>query len=294
MAGNSHRANCANAKNPGCVCSGCGGALHGWRGWATLAADTQDARNDRRLQLEAKVEKNKRTGALSLNGRNRQAFVDLARLDITDHLATTWPQDSGASPQQVDLSDPVTYSSDLGRLRALAETLMAETWPEISIEIDQSVGGEQSAREIKKQLADHTWCTLLVALVQGLEQINRAFRFLSEQGKRFLERALTDNLTGLSKRLAQVVAGIVVDKVWAALFKLLEAHFPLIGEDTLRVLRMLALFTCPSVEHHPEVYKHAARPLMEDGLNVISQETKEQLAALFAAWWQRHNPEANL
>ncbi|WP_436522534.1 hypothetical protein [Actinoplanes sp. HUAS TT8] len=258
-----------------------------------MATDTQEARNDRRNQLEAKVERNKRTGALSSNARNRQAFVDLARLDITDHLSTTSKPLVGLPPQQVDLSDPTTYASDLGKLRTLAETLMAETWPEISTGIDQSVDSEQAAREIKKQLADHTWCTLLVTLIRGLEQVNQAFKFVSDQGKRLVEEALTANLTGISKTLARVVVGIVVDKVWAALYRLLDAHFPLVGEDSLRVLRILTLFTCPSVEQHPEVYKHAAKPMMEDGLKLISEETKSQLAALFTAWWQRRSPEKN-
>src|SRR4051812_34001159 len=104
MAGNTHRANCANAKNPGCVCSGCGGALHGWQGWTILAAGAQEAREDRRHQLEAKVERSKRTGTLSFNARNRQAFVDLARLDVAEYLSTTINQPLvGPRPQQVDL-----------------------------------------------------------------------------------------------------------------------------------------------------------------------------------------------
>ena len=170
---------------------------------------------------------------------------------------------------------------------------MVETWPEVSAEIDQRLGSEQVAREIKRQLADHTWCTLLVTLVRGLERINQAFNLFSEQGKRFVEHALIDNLTGISKALAEMVIGIIVDKVWAALSRLLEAHFPLVGEDSLRVLRMLTLFTCPSVEHHPQVYKHAAKPLMDDGLKLISQGTKSQLTTLFTAWWQQRSPEAN-
>ena len=89
MTGNNHRPNCANAQNPGCVCSGCGGALHGWQGWTDLADDTQQRRDDRRHRIEGKIERNRRTGALSFNARNRQAFVDLARLDITDYLSAT-------------------------------------------------------------------------------------------------------------------------------------------------------------------------------------------------------------
>jgi hypothetical protein len=87
MAGNNHRPNCANAQNPGCVCSGCGGALHGWQGWTQLASDPQSTRDDRRHRINSKIERNRHAGALSYNSRNRQASIDLMRLDITDYLS---------------------------------------------------------------------------------------------------------------------------------------------------------------------------------------------------------------
>jgi hypothetical protein len=286
MAGTTHRANCANAQNPGCVCSGCGGALHGWQGWTQLASDTQSTRDDRRHQIEGKIERNRRTGALSFNSRNRQASVDLARLDITDYLAATSP---ALSPN--DPADPA-ISSDLGRLSALGKTIMADTWSEISAEIDSYVKSERTARDVKKHLADHAWCGLLVAMIRWIEQIDQVVQLLSDGGKQFVKGFLVQHLSGLSKGLAKVVVDIVVDRVWSALARLVEAHFPLLGEDTLRVLRMLALFTCPSVEQHPEVYKYAAKPLMGDGLQLVSDEIKAQTAGLFTAWWRRRSPEA--
>ena len=66
----------------------------------------------------------------------------------------------------------------------------------------------------------------------------------------------------------------------------------LLGRDMLRVLRILALFACPSVDHHPAVYQHAARPLMGDARNVVSDGTRQQVGTLFAAWWRRRAPEA--
>lgn len=293
MAGNTHRANCANAQNPGCVCSGCGGALHGWQGWTQLASDTQSTRDDRRHRIEAKIERNRRTGALSYNSRNRQASVDLARLDITDYLSATSPSPppGDQSLQRVDIADPAIASSDLGRLSALGETIMADTWPEISAEIDSYTQNERTAREVKKHLADHTWCGLLVALIRWIEKIDQAVQFLSDAGKQFVKGFLVEHLSGLSRKLAEVVVDIVVDQVWSALARLAEAHFPLLGEDTLRVLRMLALFTCPSVEQHPEVYKYTAKPLMGDALKLVSDEIKTQTTTLFTAWWQRRSPE---
>jgi hypothetical protein len=279
MAGNTHRPNCANAQNPGCECSGCGGSLHGWQGWTELALDTQQARDDRRRQLEGKVERNQR-GALRSNARNRQAYIDLARLDIAGYLSAG-PQ----PPESIDLADARAISSDLGRVRFLARAIMEDTWDDISKEIDNLGQSEQSAKDIKKQLADHTWCSLLVALIRCIEQMDDAVQALSATAKRFLTEHLSNTLT------AAVVA-IVVDRVWSALERLAEAHFPLLGRDTLRVLRMLALFACPSVDHHPAVYQHAARPLMGDARNVVSDGIRAQVGTLFAAWWRRRAPEA--
>ena len=287
MASNNHKSNCANAQNPGCVCSGCGGALHGWKGWTALAAGPQKTRDDRRRRIEAKIERNNRTGMLNGNARNRQAFVDLARLDLTDYLSTTESAHRTVAP------DPATASSDLDRLTTLANSIMAETWDEISREIDNHVKNERTARDVKKQLADHAWCTLLVSLIRRIEQFNEAAQALSDRGREFIQRAMTEHLSGIPQALAGAVAGILVGTVWSALARLSVAHFPLVGADTLRVLRMLALFTCPSVEHHPEVYRYAARPLLGDGLGLVSDGIRSQVTMLFTAWWQRRDPEAN-
>lgn len=300
MAGNTHRANCTTAQHPGCVCSGCGGALHGWQGWVELASGAQSTRDDRRHRLESKIERHRRTGALSFNSRSRQASVDLARLDITEYLSATSPNAPADDRplQRVDVTDPETFSSDLGRLSALGEKVLADAWREISAEIDGSVRSERAARDVKKQLADHTWCGLLVALIrwieqiEQIEQIDQAVHLLSDSGKQFVKGVVVEHLSGLSRKLAEVIVDIVVDKVWSALAGLAAAHFPLLGEDTLRVLRMLALFTCPSVEQHPEVYRYTARPLMGDALTLVSDEIKAQTTVLFTAWWQRRSPEA--
>jgi hypothetical protein len=179
------------------------------------------------------------------------------------------------------------------RLATLARSIMTECWDEVSARIDDHVGSEHAARDVKKHLADHTWCSLLVALIRRIETIDHALQIVSDEGKRFVAQVITDSLSGLSGAFAQAVVRIVVDGVWAALAKLLEAHFPLLGQDTLRVLRMLALFACPSVEHHLEVYQHAMKPLLGDAAGLVSGETRSQMTTLFTAWWARHGPGTN-
>ncbi len=292
MMTNTHRANCANAQRPGCTCSGCGGSQHGWQGWTTLAADRPEGRDDRRRELKDKVEADQRAGRQKFNANNRQIYLDLARLDIADYLwaADSRPKTNGRLPRDVE---PTSVSSDLGRIDTLGRTVMKDTWPEISVGVDSLVRNESDAREVKKRLADHTWCGLLVALIQLIERINKALDLLTDTAKQFIKDALSRRFdSGLPRLVTDAVIRLVVDKVWSALVGLLEAHFPLLGTDTLRALRMLAIFTCPSVEHHPEVYKHAVRPLMGDAHEIITDEIKEHVVTLFSAWWRRRAPEA--
>ncbi|MFE2614006.1 hypothetical protein ACGF5H_19485 [Micromonospora chalcea] len=292
MMTNTHRANCANARRPGCECSGCGGSQHGWQGWTSLAADQPEKRDDRRRELKEEAEADQGSGRRGFNARNRQVYFDLARLDIADYL---WTADdrtkiNGRLPRDVE---PSSTSSDLGRIDTVAREVMGNTWYEISAGIDSLVRNKADATEVKRRLADHTWCSLLVALIQVLESINKAVDLLSDTAKKFITGVLSHRFdSGLPRLVTDAVIRLVVDKVWSALARLLEAHFPLLGTDTLRALRMLAMFACPWVEHHPEVYKHAVRPLMGDAHGIITDEIKTQVVTLFTAWWRRRAPEA--
>lgn len=292
MAGNTHPANCANAQNPGCRCSNCGGSLHGWGGWATLAVDRPAERDERRRTLKAKIEKDP-AGALKVNAKNRHKFLDLARLDLADHLWTADPRPKGDAPlpRHFDVSDSAALAFDNGRMNILADEVMRKPWGEISDSIDTLVGNKQTAREIKKDLASHGWCSLLVALIQLIEKVNKTIGLVAELAKQALKDALTKHLTcRIANQLKDAVVDIVVEKVWSALARLLDAHFPLLGTDTVRVLRMLTVFACPSVERHRDVYQHAVVPLMGDARGFVTEDVKAQVVALFAAWWQRKDP----
>jgi hypothetical protein len=143
----------------------------------------------------------------------------------------------------------------------------------------------EAARDIKRELTDHTWCGVLVALIQSIEHINKAVDFVADTVKRALKEAVSRRFgDGLPALLARQVVELIVDKVWAALTTLIEAHFPLLGADSLRALRILALFACPSVEQHQDVYEHALQPLMKEVRGAVAEDTKEQIIMLFRAW----------
>ncbi|WP_433260328.1 hypothetical protein ACQPWR_17040 [Micromonospora vinacea] len=294
MAVNTHRLNCANAKNPGCECSGCGGSLHGWGGWADLAVERPTVRDERRRTFRGAITRNS-AGELGFNANNRQQSVDLARLDLADHLwdADPRPKTENRLPREFNVSDKAALTFDNGRMNILADAIMVHPGKEISDGIGNLVRNEQTAREIKKGLARHGWCSLLVALIQLIEKVNKTIGLVADTVKQALKNALSNRLPGhLADQLKDAVVDLVVDRVWSALTRLLEAHFPLLGADTVRVLRMLAVFACPSVERHRDVYQHALVPLMGDGQGLVAEEIKAQVATLFTAWWQRKGPAA--
>ncbi|AGL18022.1 hypothetical protein L083_4512 [Actinoplanes sp. N902-109] len=103
----------------------CGGALHGWQGWVGLAAGGQQEHDDRRRRLESSIERRKPAGVLSNNARNRQAFIDLARLDIAEHLSRAG---SGVSINPADpaaVQHPADSETLLSRVVSLGEAVMA-------------------------------------------------------------------------------------------------------------------------------------------------------------------------
>ncbi|MET7876398.1 hypothetical protein ABZS52_05620 [Micromonospora profundi] len=285
MAVNTHRLNCTNAQNPGCECSGCGGSLHGWGGWAALAVERPAVRDERRRALKDDITKDD-AGGLRFNEKNRRRSLDLARLDLADYLWSVDPRSKGDAPlpRRFEVGDWASVPFDNGRMNILADEVLRKPWDEVSDSIDTLVGNKQTARKIKKDLASHGWCSLLVALIQLIEKINKGAGLVADAAQQALKNALSNHLAG---PIAEQLKDAVVDKVWSALTRLLDAHFPLLGADTVRVLRMLAVFACPSVERHRDVYQHALVPLMGDGRGLVTEEIKAQVATLFTAWWQR-------
>ncbi|MGC4846992.1 hypothetical protein ACLQ3F_07120 [Micromonospora sp. DT15] len=255
-----------------------------------LAVQRPDERDGRRRTLAGKITKNS-DGKLGFNANNRQQSVDLARLDLADHLWVTDPRfrTEGVPGRDFGVNDMAALLSfDNGRINILAAAIMRDAGKEISEGIDNRVQNERTAREIQKHMARHGWCSLLVALIQLIDKANKAVGLVADAVKLTLKDALSKHLTGrIAEQVKDAVVDIVVDRVWSALTRLLDAHFPLLGADTVRVLRMLAVFACPWVEQHRDVYQHALVPLMDDGRGLVAEEVKAQVATLFTAWWQR-------
>ncbi len=288
MPGNTHRANCANAQQPGCVCSGCGGSLHGHQGWRSLATEPPRVRDELRRNLLDRLQDDPPSRNLRTNADNRLACLNLARLDIADYL---WRDAGGHAELPVEIEVMSGNSTEFAYVTRLAETLMERTWPEMSEAIDNAIQDKAAATAVKKRMANHVWCSLLITLVRVIESINETLTLVSDKTKELLKIAVGKLFeSGFTKAVADTVVKIVVDKVWAALTQLVEAHFPILGAKSLRALRILAVFACPSVEQHPEVYQHAMQPLMNEGHELVTERIKTWVTTLFTAWWRKRDP----
>lgn len=391
FASGNHNKNCARAVGHVCRCTGCGGSLHGWEGWTSLASAVASERQSKREKVDAQWARHYRPGGKRLNGRSKAATTDLARLDIADWLANEkdFPyvipaqrlpdgttagsraerepngQPSKPSSDSSELSelqlahaeptggrgndnrserqtegseqgelddvpvvqsnvDQVMTTSDAdeslrGRVRTglgpkdhgqyerpsersergeagrgsvhpsaveqviiFAEAMTQSIWEEITTEL----GDTKKAREIKLQLADHGWCDLFIGLIKVVKKYQDCLNRIPEDAKEVVKLAiLGSSMQAARWAVTRRVVDIVVDRVWQAFKTAAFAHYPLLSildsKDVLRSLRILAVFTCPAPEKHREVYEYALKPLGDDAMKILSEQTKKRLAKVF-------------
>lgn len=269
MPNGTHNDNCASAKGHQCRCGGCGGALHGWQGWVRLA-NSDDDRRQRREQLTASLTR-RRDGRLRRDRPNRGRVTDLARLDVADWL--------GERRQQ----KPV---SDLALVEDLGAKLAADPWLSLKADLDTKVPDPD---QVRKELAHHTWCDLLIALVRLMDGATQLSSDLGDRATAFVvEKIMQSSEQQFRQKINEEVLGIVVGNVFTAIRTATIAHVPVLellrGERALLALRILALFACPAPEDHLEVRKYALDPLAGDGRDILTARAKEWLGDLLPDW----------
>ncbi|MCU1293577.1 MAG: hypothetical protein JWP08_2427 [Bryobacterales bacterium] len=162
---------------------------------------------------------------------------------------------------------------------------MTSVWKEIAAEL----GDDTKSRDIKRQLAYHGWCDLFIGLVQVIEASQNVLEKIPESAKKLVKQAiLSSSMQTKRSYVTNAVVDVLVDRVWQAFKGAMCGHVPLLsiitGEDTLRSLRILAVFTCPAPEKHKEVREHALKPLGDDVKKILTEQTKMRLAKLFDEW----------
>ncbi|TWG21071.1 hypothetical protein FHX34_103601 [Actinoplanes teichomyceticus] len=272
-----HNNNCAYAKGHDCACGGCGGARHGWQGWLRMAGDA-DRRSARSRHLRARLTR-RQNGGLRRDQPNRARIVDLARLDTADWLARQHDAPAG-SRERPDLPSELDQVAGLGR--ALAD----DTWSDIRAAIDATAADPARAR---RQLAAHTWCDLLVALIRSVEVMAAAEETFGDSAADAVVRAILASSRQKDRdQITEQILRIVVSRVFAAIRVATIAHVPVLqlltDPGSLPALRALAVFICPAPERHPEVRRYALAPLAANGPGAVTAQTRHWLSEVWPDW----------
>jgi hypothetical protein len=138
-------------------------------------------------------------------------------------------------------------------------------------------------------LAQHGWCDLLVGLVRVVEHFRAALKAIPDDAKKTVKRAILDSSQHpFRAHVGERVVDIVVDRVWGVFLAAITGGVPaltaLSSDELLRDLRILAVFICPAPERHPEVREHAMKPLGDEAVEILKDETKARLAKVFSEW----------
>jgi len=265
-----HTSSCANAIGHRCLCAGCGGSRHGWPGWLSLARETRDVRLSRTAQHEAALNSPSRRPKKA----HREACSDLARTNVASWLATQTCSDVAG-----DNDAPSATNAAIEDVNRLAEALTHEPWNKIL----QGLSQADSAINIRKELAAHVWCDLIIGLIQVVHDAKSMLDGLSNAARSsIISVVLNSSLQQQRQHIAPELVEVMVGGVCAAFEGFVRAAPGVTPESLLRALRILALFICPAPESHDAVRENALKPLGDDALGILTSETKEYLTRLFA------------
>jgi hypothetical protein len=194
----------------------------------------------------------------------------VASLDDIDRRSTVATRedlkDSGLSPGITDIA-AVDY------VEQFAKAITESTYRQLD-----SVFDGTNAEQAKRQLINHFWCDLFVALAQAVDEFNKELNKIPEYVKKLILKSTKQGERSLVTKFA---VGFVVDRAWAALTKL-PIFNVLPAADILRALRILAMLACPAPEDHQEVREDCIKPL---GKEILSSETTDRLKAVLLKGW---------
>lgn len=283
-----HSPQCENAGQLTCKCSNCGGSMHGLSGHLAMTRGPQEARDQRREELGRNLVRVSRRLVLKETQANRGTMVRICAVELADGIAAG--QDSNRSNHDVRLENPDGSGPDADQIEAVASILTRNLWPELRGAIDEASaesGLEPAA--VRRELASHAWCDLIVGIIQVLEATNGLLGGIEKRGRDTIVHAMTDSsMQGTRTQVSEKVIELMAGMVWSALFTAVKQAVPplnvLDNDALLRTLRILAVFICPAPQKHKEVHIHALRPLGEDVRGYLTEQTKEHLKEAFAGW----------
>ncbi|QUX24901.1 MULTISPECIES: hypothetical protein [Nocardiopsis] len=253
-----HNHSCANAKNPGCRCSGCGGSLHGWPAHFERAAGSPSERDRFRRHTDLEWVSALGTGKTRENRlqaptlRLKRAGTTCAAADAADWLARD--------------PDLITAGRDLGH--SLHDTALPELHRHAAQHPDRFPG----AKELDKTIPGHFWCTLLAELSGAGDTVQRYSDRVPELAKQvLLDGEIPPDWGPVQNHLAEAA----LTAVWKC------AGSVLLGDFTglIRIARLVSLFICPDPARHPLIVRRSLVPLVKE--DVITETTLTRLQQAF-------------
>lgn len=273
-----HNKPCENAMQAACKCGQCGGSMHGVSGCIALSRGPAEERRRRLDELDSRLDRVSGGRALKGSKKNRNAVAKICVVEISEGVAAS--SRSGGN----SLGGP---GPDADQIEAVANLLTRDVWPAARDAINEaSRESGLDPEAVRKSLANHGWCDLIVGIIQVVE-VARGVVGIIESGARdaIVRAIMQSSMQSRYREVVERVVEVLVDKVCTVFFETLkQAASPLgilANEDLLRALRIIAVFICPGPSTHVEVRKHALAPLGEDVKGYLTGQTKEYLGQVF-------------
>lgn len=190
-----HNPSCERAKNPGCVCTGCGGSLHGW---PTRIEFAEKATEPRLVKLRRDAE----LRWLTTLGVGKHRENKLLRPPDTLKRAAAQGVEADAIIWLARNRDHIEPSRNLGRgLHVDVRTALRERV--------SAAPGSLNAEQVDRGTPGHFWCTLLTELAGAGDILQDTSNRIPEFAKELLkedqepkgwgqtQEALADHAMGL-------------------------------------------------------------------------------------------------
>lgn len=238
-----HNPACERAKNPGCVCTGCGGSLHGWPtriefAEKATAPELAKLRRDAELLWLTKLGTGKRrkNNLLDPPGTLKKAAVQGVEADAITWLARN--------------RDHIDPSRNLGRgLHGDVRTALRERV--------RGAPGPLTAEQVDRSTPGHFWCTLLADLAGAGDTVQDTSDRVPEAARELLREGQSPTGWGQTQ---DALADHAMGLVWKCVCTALLGDFA----DLLLVTRLMSLFLCPDPTHHPTLVQRSLLPLAKD------------------------------
>ncbi|GAA4081226.1 hypothetical protein [Actinomadura miaoliensis] len=274
-----HNSRCGEATRPGCRCTGCGGAQHGWQGTFIIASEPTGQRARQFADDRERDWLNKRNGLT-----RAQAAIGCAVADIVLWLRREAPLLAGTR----EVTGPFDRGGDdpeRGRLLS---------------EIENRLGPDKTKRFQSWAVANHFWCELLARAAHVLDELRQMYEgglravemLLARAGQtaeRMMLRVVEDHLgwpPGLGRDDVQTVIGLATRSLFENVP--LAARMALGSDDLLELIwpiRVLAIVMCKDPSKHEAVCRYCLDPICASARAEVRTEVRDRLLGNLKREW---------